>query len=158
MFYHVQKKDVSTKEDTFNLIAPSGKSIAYNLESLKAEVSDVIVKKYGSKKDFELIDIQYFPANSGYAALISYKLQDGTISNYASVSNVIYKIDSESISSLTTIKTPTTDSNLKVNGASWKVTCAGDCGCRVVGTIDPKTDILTFGCSCVGCVCTATKN
>lgn len=150
------KKDVSSKEDTLNWIAPSGQSIASSVATLKAEASQIILKKYGSNQSFELTGVKYFPIKTGYSALVSYKLSNGTIGNYASVSEVNYNIDPQSISSLVKIETPTIGNQLKVDRSSIKITCNGTCGCCVTGSFDTETGQMTFGCSCSSCTCTVT--
>ena len=155
-----KKSDTAQKPQSLSLKAPSGQQIAQSVTALRTEASGIISKKFGGKQDFEITNIDYLPVNQGYAAIISYRISSGETGNFASFSGIRFKISSQSI----TTDYPTAQylsGNAEAQNADAgkiTITCTrnGTCECKVQGTVDTNTGIVTWGCSCEQCTATVT--
>jgi hypothetical protein len=152
---------ITSKEAVLSLKAPSGVNIASNITALKSEASEVVSKKFNAKVNFEITDINYLPVKTGYAAIISYKTQEGISSNYAVFNGVKFKIVSQSIK--TDVNTSNDLSSLEnsmLSTAKIKIVCSriGTCECKVEGTVDMNTGIITWRCSCEQCAAEVTTS
>ena len=54
-----------------------------DMEDLNQMISRTIATNYGDDYNFEIESIEYADIDDGYLALITYSLEDGTISNFA---------------------------------------------------------------------------
>jgi hypothetical protein len=157
IFFSCQKSSSSKQANHINLTAPSGEAIASNIEELTSQAGKVVASKYGSNQSFEIVKVDYLPFKTGLAALVTYKLPDGTTNNFAVNHNVPYVIASSSL------QTKTVDAVASPDVApppppptKVTVSCSGSCGCTVSVTVNTNTGIITYSCSCSPCTATIT--
>lgn len=135
-----QKQQVVQKEEIpIDLLSPSGMRIAASMGELKKEAAVVITKKYGSGKDATITGIEYLPAEKGYAAIINYRLGDGTIGNFAMIAGGKYRLPSGDV----------TEVAGKVSIICVQV---ATCVCFIRATIDADTGVITYSCNCGTCI------
>ena len=128
-------------EGTLNLQSPSGLRIAASVDDLKKDAAAAITRKYGSPRDINITAIRYLPVGKGYAAIVDYRLADGTAGNYAVLYRTNYKIASEE---------DVYSANRQVH-----MVCAstGECDCYVTNVkIDDEAGTVSFSCSCGACI------
>jgi hypothetical protein len=83
LFQSCEKDEVSQSRFDLNLRAPGGEMISDDPASFKEEVSSVLEKKYGEKKEFEIISLDYEPGiTEGYLVDIGYKTYDGITGSF----------------------------------------------------------------------------
>ncbi|MDR1115675.1 MAG: hypothetical protein LBL33_05940 [Tannerella sp.] len=83
LFQSCEKNDISFDLD---LQAPSGEMIADDMTSFNREVSSVIEKIYGERKEFEIVKLEFLSdIPQGYLANIEYETHDGIRGNYFKV-------------------------------------------------------------------------
>jgi hypothetical protein len=150
-------------EQSLSLKAPSGQSIAPSLTSLRADAARIILKKFGSAQEFQITHIEYLPVSKGFAAIISYELSNGEKGNFASFTGVKFRVISQSvITDMATAEQLSTGEALESleggNGGKITITCSrtGTCECKVQGTVNTNTGVVTWGCSCEQCSATVT--
>jgi hypothetical protein len=81
--YVKQTDEVSQSRFELNLRAPGGEMISSDPASFREEVSSVLEKKYGEKKEFEIISLDYEPGiTEGYLVNIGYKTYDGITGSF----------------------------------------------------------------------------
>jgi hypothetical protein len=81
LFQSCEKDEISGID--LNLRAPSGEMIFSDMASFREEVSSVLEKKYGEKKEFEIISLDYAPGiTEGYLVDIGYKTYDGITGSF----------------------------------------------------------------------------
>lgn len=83
---------ITAGEENLNLIAPSGKTVATSVSHLKTKAAKLVWEKYGTGTGFEILTIDYFPVEKGYAASVYYRLQDGTTDSYLSIGGIAYRM------------------------------------------------------------------
>ena len=88
------------KEASLCLQAPNGETIAHDISELKEETTLMVAKQFGDDYEFTLTSIEYADVNDGFLALINYRLEDGTVSNYA-ISNSNSVLQATDIDDLT---------------------------------------------------------
>ncbi len=139
---------VSEEEKALSLEAPSGQQIAVTIQELKSEASDMLRNKFGTGTDFQLTLIEYLPAAKGYAAIIHYRLEDGTTGNYGIFSEVSFAVAPGSVSDLAVRKTVD-----PIEAGRVTITCVkkGSCECRLSATINTDTGVITVSCGCSTC-------
>lgn len=76
-------ESIPQQEETLQLQAPNGEKIAANLEDLKAQTALLVAQSFGDDYPFAITNIEYADVHDGFLALVTYQLEDGTISNYA---------------------------------------------------------------------------
>jgi len=130
-----------------NLQAPSGVFIACDLNELREIAKTLIDPEITTSiKDIKILEINYLPVKSGFAATIEYSA-NGYESNFG-----YYDFPKVEYSALT-LKSTQIPGGIQVQKVT--VSCAGTCGCKVEGTIKPD-GTMTFGCSCTECTATIT--
>lgn len=82
-----------------SLIAPNGEQIMESMEALNQTISRTIATNYGDDYNFEIESIEYTDIDDGYLALITYSLEDGTMSNFA-LSNSIKVFNASNVTSV----------------------------------------------------------
>ena len=140
-------------EEKLQLEAPSGQSIATSTADLMRQTSTVITEMSGKKQSFQITGIEYLNVSKGYAAIVSYQLDDGTVGNYATIDGISFTLDSKSISTRKPAK-KTSDNTVVADEASSKVTLTcqkspgGNCNCKIQGVLDSQTGTITWKCNC----------
>ena len=138
---------VSAKEKTLKLDAPSGQHIA-TIGELKQQAAQVVLNKHGKEQSFEITSIDFLPVAKGYAAIISYRLQNGITSNFAVFSGVKFNVASSSI----------TTSAAQEKDGKVTISCKGTCSCTLSATVNADTGVITVNCGCSGCDATMTQS
>ncbi|MBR4047518.1 MAG: hypothetical protein IKK07_03575 [Bacteroides sp.] len=82
-----------------SLIAPNGEQIMEDMEDLNQMISRTIATNYGDDYNFKIESIEYTDIDDGYLALITYSLEDGTMSNFA-LSNSIKVFNASNVTSV----------------------------------------------------------
>lgn len=121
-----------------NLTAPTGQRIAASVQSLKAESVQLISHKHGSVA-FEIISVSYLPVKQGYAAIVSYRLQNGITGSYGIFAGVPLQLPNQSAL------------NVEAREGKVKITCEGTCTCHLSVTINSDTGVITVECGCSSC-------
>jgi hypothetical protein len=122
---------------------------------LKKETATVISKKFGVKKQFEITGIEFLNVETGYAAIVNYRLPDGMVGNYAMFSGIKFNVEAQSV--VTDVKSgrqiQESASARVADDGKVKITCSrtGTCECKVEGTVDTNTGIVKWGCCCEQC-------
>lgn len=142
--------NLSVKEQSLELQAPSGKQIATSIQQLKAQAAQIVMHKHNSKQRFKLTGIQYLPAAEGYAAIISYALQDGTSGTFGIFEDV--KLNIDPATGVDIISRGGAE-NLSVQESAGKVSisCRGNCNCVLSAVINTDTGVITISCGCSEC-------
>ncbi|HYC28978.1 MAG TPA: hypothetical protein VEB42_09180, partial [Chitinophagaceae bacterium] len=122
---------LSFSKDNKGLMAPSGQRIAASMRALKAESVQIISGKHAGVREFEITDVSYLPVKKGYAAIITYRLQDGTTDSYGIFSGVELNLPQRAALS--------TDASY----GKVKISCAGTCTCHLSTTINTDTGVIT---------------
>jgi hypothetical protein len=130
---------ISNKERELSLNAPNGQRIATGVRALKAEAAQLLARKHGSVQAFEITGVSFLPVKKGYAAIVSYRLQDGTTSSYGIFSGVQLKLPHKKALSM------------EANYDQVKIVCLGICFCHLSVTIDTDTGVITVDCGCLTC-------
>jgi hypothetical protein len=78
----ISDQQISLRESSLNLVAPSGEKIADDIVSLRNEVSQVVAETFGVEKEFEITALNYLPIKKGFAVTIEYETADGFAKNY----------------------------------------------------------------------------
>lgn len=156
-FTSCQKADVvSNEEQSLQLQAPSGQRIAATVQDVREEAAGIIIRKHGTLQGFRLTHIEYLPVRKGFAAIISYRLSDGSTGNYATVSDTRFATTSPSVGT-----TPETaevfaaametgdDTGSRVSFICMRI---GACDCRIQGVVDAESGVVTWKCSCIECL------
>lgn len=141
------KNDDSLKSDLkINLSAPSGVLIAKNLEELTQIVASTISpEKTINSSSLKILSINYLPVKNGFVAMIDYLFEENK-------SNLAYfDLPRDVEYTASTLKSVNVSGNIQLQKVT--VSCAGNCDCKVEGTIKPDGTI-TFGCSCSDCAAT----
>jgi hypothetical protein len=143
------KKNTSSSNtaEALNLRAPSGQQVAASIEQLKAEAALVILFKHNAPVEFQLSSIEYLPVKKGYAAIISYTLQDGTTGKYGVFQNVQFNITAASGAGIV----PPGENENNVAPGKATISCRGTCSCSLSATINTDTGIITVDCGCTSC-------
>ena len=148
-------QNVTADEKKLNLTAPSGLQIAKDIADLKTETGKLLPNP---SQFFEIIDIRYAPLQTGYAAIVRYRLEDWTIGAYI----VLYDVNYTSSDVGLTI---TLNSNKDVSGnlapSPTKYVCQKEENCTTkcsypVVTVNDDEGTMTIDCGCGG-NCTAKK-
>jgi hypothetical protein len=140
-------------EEKLQLESPSGQMIAATASDLMRQTSDVLFELFGKKQLFELTNVEYLNVSKGYAAIVSFRLNDGTIGNYAIVEGVSFHLDSKSISTRKPAR-KTNDNTVLADDAGSRVslvcqrTAGSNCQCKIQGTLDATTGTITWKCDC----------
>ncbi|HYF32952.1 MAG TPA: hypothetical protein VD993_17630 [Chitinophagaceae bacterium] len=156
-FTSCQKSEtVSEEEKLLQLQAPSGQHIAAAISDVRAEAAAIILDKFGTGKAFRLTAIEYLNVTKGYAAIISYRLSDGTTGNYATVADAAFTVEAASIRTNSVKTKKTSGASAIINDESVsKVTLqclkTGTCECKISATINAETGTITWKCSCTDC-------
>lgn len=129
----------SFSKNNKDLIAPSGQRIASSMQKLKAESKHIVSGKHAGARDFEIVNVSYLPVKKGYAAIVTYKLQDGTTDSYGIFSGV--QLNLPQGAALST----------EMRDGKVKITCAGTCSCHMSTTINTDTGVITVDCGCSNC-------
>jgi hypothetical protein len=138
---------ISNKEKNINLDAPSGQRIASTIQQLKEDAVQVIVSKHAGLQAFEITGIDFLPVKKGYAAIVSYRLQDGTAGSYGIFSGVRYRLaQPHQLSVMANYQ----DESMAVDG-KISITCEGTCNCKMSTTINTDTGVITVDCGCNNC-------
>jgi hypothetical protein len=86
MFQSCEKNDRSVDSDSdlaLDLQAPNGELIADNMSSFKEKVAFVIEDRYGERKEFKIVKLEFLPdIPQGYVANIEYETYDGFRGSY----------------------------------------------------------------------------
>jgi hypothetical protein len=152
IFFSCQKSSSSKQANQINLTAPSGEAIASNIEELTSQAGKVVASKYGSNQSLEIVKVDYLPFKTGLAALVTYKLPDGTTNNFAINHNVPYVLASRSLQAKTVDAVASPDvAPPPPPPTKITVSCSGTCSCTVQGTINMTTGVITYTCSCSTC-------
>lgn len=143
-------------EKTLCLEAPNKEMISPDIVSLKMLAADVISIKTGIDSEFELQKITYLPADKGYIAVVDYKMQDGTISNFFIVkdANVKYKSSTSTLIDNSFSRTVKTREEAGSGGQTTVFSCLpdGKCEeCKLLGEYDDNDKVHTLSCSCNDC-------
>jgi hypothetical protein len=149
--------NLSAKEKTLSLEAPSGRRVASSMQQLKSDAVPTLIAKYGTAEQFEITGIQYLAITKGFAAIVSYRLENGTTGNYGIFSGV--KVVLPKAHELTVTKDRLSAST-QMREADGKVTisCKGTCTCRMSATINADTGVITVDCGCSDCSSTVTSS
>ena len=140
-------------EEKLQLEAPSGQKIAASASDLMRQTSIVITEMFGKIQSFQITGIDYLNVSKGYAAIVSYQLDDGTVGNYATIDGVSFTLDAKSISTRKPAK-KTSDNTVVADDASSKVTLTcqkvpgSNCPCKIQGILDTQTGTITWKCNC----------
>ena len=138
---------ITNKEKNLNLDAPSGQRIASSIEQLKTEAAQIILSKHLGGQSFELTGINFLPVKKGYAAIVSYRLQDGITGSFGIFSGVKYKLAQPDEFS---IMANYQDESMAADG-KISITCEGNCNCKMSTTINTETGVITVDCGCNNC-------
>ena len=106
------------------LIAPNGARLAESEKQISQWIEADIENKFGTNKDYTLSEIEFFEVADNVVATISYQLENGASSNF-----IIKKG--------------------KGDEKSYKIACAGDTCCFIIGT--EVSGEVHFNCSCSNC-------
>ena len=137
----------SNNEKALKLQAPSGQQVAASIQQLKAEAARVILFKYNTEQEFQLTNIEYLPVTTGYAAIVSYTLQDGTTGNYGIFQGVQFNLPPSSGVGVI----PQDASASKEASGKATICCRGTCQCSLSATINTDTGVITVNCGCSNC-------
>lgn len=144
-------------EKALCLEAPNKEMISPDIMSLKMIAADVISIKTGIDPKFELQKVRYLSADTGYIAVVDYKMHDGTTSNFVIVKDADVKYES-SISAVLSNSLSRTVKTREESGNEGHVTvfsCLpdGKCEqCKVLGEYDDNEKVHTLTCSCNDCI------
>lgn len=143
------QKNASTSknESALKLQAPSGQQVAASIQQLKAEAARVILFKYNTEQEFQLTNIEYLPVTKGYAAIVSYTLQDGTTGRYAVFQGVQFNLPSSSGAGII----PPINASQQEAAGKATISCKGTCQCSLSATINTDTGVITVNCGCSNC-------
>lgn len=136
-----KEKAVSNQKTPVNLLAPSGARIAASLDDLRKNAAATITRKHGSALDITITSVQYLQAEKGYAAIVNYRLPDGTLGNFAVVRGVSYQL--------------TASQAVRTADEEVHIVCAAvsECSCFITGVrIDAEGGTIVFNCTCGACV------
>ena len=136
----------SNNEKALKLQAPSGQQVAASIQQLKAEAARVILFKYNTEQEFQLTNIEYLPVTKGYAAVVTYTLQDGTTGNYGVFQGVQFNLPPSSGVGII----PENNASKEAAGKAT-ISCRGTCQCSLSATINTDTGIITVNCGCNSC-------
>lgn len=92
-----------------------------------------------NKENVEIVNVQHLPVKQGYAAIITYKNQDGTTGNYGIFSGVQLNLSNGAAL------------NTEMRDGKVKISCAGTCTCHLSTTINTDTGVITVDCGCSSC-------
>ena len=140
-------------EEKLQLEAPSGQKIAASASDLMKQASTIITEMFGKQQSFQITGIGYLNVSKGFAAIVNYQLEDGTVGNYAIIDGVSFALDSKSISTRKPAK-KTNDDTVLADETSSRVTLScqkapgGNCICKIQGVIDAQTGVITWKCNC----------
>ena len=132
----------SNKEKELNLAAPSGQRIAASINQLRVDALQVIINKHDGPQEFEITGINFLPIKKGYAAIVSYRLQDGTENSFGIFSGVKYKLAHPNANAL--------NESMAADG-KVTISCQGTCTCKMSTTINTDTGVITVDCGCSNC-------
>lgn len=141
----------SNARSMLDLQAPSGLRITTSIQQLEAEAARVILYKHNMQQEFKINNIEYLPVTTGYAAIISYTLQDGTAGNFGMFYDV--KLDFGACSSVGIVQQGSATNYNAAQQAAGKatITCRGNCPCSLSAVINTDTGTITVNCGCSGC-------
>lgn len=90
---------IENAPSNISLTAPNGEQIMESMEALNQMTSRTIATNYGDDYNFKIESIEYTDIDDGYLALITYSLENGTISNFA-LSNCIKVFNASNVTSV----------------------------------------------------------
>ena len=137
----------SNNEKALNLQAPSGQQVAASIQQLKAETARVILFKYNIEQEFQVTNIEYLPVKRGFAAIVTYRLQDGTTGTYGVFQGVQFTLPSSSGAGII----PPINALQQEAAGKATISCKGNCQCSLSATINTDTGIITVSCGCNSC-------
>jgi hypothetical protein len=148
----ISDQQISLRESSLNLVAPSGEKIADDIVSLRSEVSQVVAETFGVEKKFEITALNYVPLKKGFAVTIEYETADGFAKNYLKRSS---KVSIEFAGALVIVfnsSSPRLKNGPESSdaGGRGRVECSGhgNCNdCRIVETRDDVTGNVIIRCS-----------
>ena len=130
-------------EPTLNLTAPSGQSIATSTRQLKEMTVAMLAEKFNIQQNATITGIDYLPLNKGYAATISFELEDGMKGSYAVLSG-------DHVKKLTPAL-PVLQNNEDIQSKTYMLVCQGSCTCRAYMSYNSYTGTLNWSCGCEAC-------
>lgn len=143
----------SDKEKDLNLDAPSGQRIASSIRQLKSDALKLIFTKHAGMQEFEITKISYLPVSKGYAAMISYRLQNGTAGSFGIFKGVKYKLAQPGELFISNNGEVQSSADGKIS-----ISCSGTCNCKMTTTINTETGVITVDCGCNNCSATVTQS
>jgi hypothetical protein len=134
-------KDVPPTEPGLNLQAPSGQAIAAGVDDLKVIGLKALANKE-AQTGFTLTSIDYLPVAKGYAALVHYRLLNGSEGTFAVVSGVKLQAPGKDGGTL-----------YEDNSKQFLLTCTpyGYCVCRAYLYYNSNNQTITYSCGCESC-------
>jgi hypothetical protein len=136
----------STEETALNITAPSGTQIANSAKKLQEQTASMLTERFGIHQNSTVTSIDYLPVAEGYAATITFQLDDGQTGSYAVISgNNLRRLTPSSTSF---VITPGSEN---FNAAQYLLVCTGTCSCRAAMSYNRRTGDLSYSCGCDEC-------
>lgn len=119
-------------DDALSLVAPNGEKIAESIDEVRWVANDIIKVSYGEEIPFTITDIEYYPAEDGYIALVNYVMRGGVSSNFV-ISNSVNLISNTKLDKLYA-------KNFSEGDMRWNE----DHTAVIIGSDDPQTRLDTI--------------
>lgn len=183
MFSCSKIKDLNSSPKDLMLVSPSGDSIASNYTALLNIANNAVSLSTNNDSIIRIDSISYFDVKEGLASLVYYTTRKDkagalgittvdsrihidqanlTVKELpSSLSFGVEQVSENNPQKIATIsyagkKTSLLNTLNEAPPVKVTITCTGTCDCRVQGTVDLNTGIMTYGCSCSNCTATVT--